>query len=237
MLRGSGVHRGAQHNFSQKVESKQDLKADDIIDFAVNNFDERLETDGCYLAPDERSRGQGIVVAEERDRVWRLSSLMATQLAPTIQPEAVEAQVTADFSTLNFKVVGTIDLITVSQAIRDLKSATKSRSKGDQHKDFQITTYAALYFALKKQMPTSLGLDVLVDLKKGPKLQQLETTRTVEDFTVWFNRIIAFDEAIKSGNFPPTNGQNWWCSPRWCGYWEDCSYISSSERSRVLEGD
>lgn len=234
MLRGSGVHRSSQHNFSQKIETREDLKATDISDFAVNDFDERLEKDGCYLAPSERSRGKGIVVAEERDRVWRLSDLLATALAPQIQPAAVEAQVTAAFDQLGFTVQGTIDLITDKQVIRDVKSAVKSRSKGDEKTDFQLTTYGALYYALYKRMPAGLGLDVLVDLKRGPKLQQLETVRTLEDFVTWVKRIEAVDAAIRAGNFPPTNPQNWWCNPKWCGYWEDCIYLSDSERSRVL---
>jgi len=27
--------------------------------------------------------------------------------------------------------------------------------------------------------------------------------------------------AIKTGIFPPTNPDSWWCSEKWCGYWDD----------------
>lgn len=234
MLRGTGIHRASQHNFSQKIESHQDLKISDISDYAISEFDTRINKEGVYLAPDERSRGMNVVVSEERDRVWRLSNLFGKSLAPIIQPISVEAKVSAEFDSLGFTVEGTIDLITIEKAVRDIKSSVKSRSKGDQHSDFQLTTYAALYYALNKEMPSSLGLDVLVDLKTSPKLQQLETTRTLQDFIVWFAKIEATHKAITAGNFPPTNSQNWWCNPRWCGYWEDCKYISDSERSRIL---
>jgi len=232
MIRGSGVHGGAAHNFRQKKDSHQDLKKQDIVDKAVAVFDEIYENEGCTLAPEEKSRGKGIVIGEERDRVWRLSELQADDLAPTIQPVAVEQTIIADFPSLGFKVRGTLDLKDSRNVIQDLKSSTKKRPAADVHKDFQLTTYAALDFTLTKKMPAGLKLNVLVD-KKRPELQILETARDMQDFETWFRTIKAVDAAIRAGIFPPTNKHNWWCSPKWCEYWADCIYWSESERSRI----
>lgn len=233
MLRGTGVHAGAAHNFRQKIESHQDLKRDDIIDVSIASFDNKLEEEGCTLAPEEKSRGEKTVIGEERDRVWRLAALQADQLAPLVQPVAVEQTIIANFDTHGFKFRGTLDLKDELRKIIDIKSARKKKPKNEQHKDFQLTTYACLNFIATKQMPSSLELNVLVD-KKTPEMQILTTTRTVEDFEVWFRYVVAVDKAIRAGVFPPANKSDWWCAPKWCEYWTDCIYWSDAERARMV---
>lgn len=234
MLRGTGVHAGAKHNFRQKIESHEDLKSQDIIDYSIATFDGRFKEQGVTLAPDEKSRGQGIVVGEERDRTYRLSELYADKFAPAIQPVSVEQTIEAEFPSKGFKLHGTTDLKDTREIIIDLKSSVRKRSKGEQHKDFQLTMYAALDFTLHKKMPAGCELVVLVDKKSGAEVQTLSTTRTVQDFAAWFRYIEAVHDGILKGVFPPTNKANWWCSPKWCGYWADCQYWSDSERSRVI---
>jgi len=233
MLRGTGVHAGAKHNFRQKIESHEDLKGDDIIDFSIATFDDRLKNEGVSLAPDEKSRGEGIVVGEERDRVHRLSTLYADDFAPVIQPVSVEQTIEAEFPSKGFKLHGTLDLKDTREIVIDLKSSVRKRSKGDQHKDFQLTMYSALVFTLEKKMPAGAELVVLVDKKSGAEVQILPTTRTVQDFAAWFRYIEAVHNGITKGVFPPANKADWWCSPKWCGYWFDCQFWSDSERSRV----
>jgi len=231
--RGTGVHAGAKHNFRQKTETHEDLKQQDIIDFSVSAFDERVKVEGVSLAPAEKSRGLGIVVGEERDRVFRLSELYADDYAPGIQPVSVEQTIEAEFPSKGFKLHGTLDLKDERQVVVDLKSGTKKRSQGDQHKDFQLTMYTALDFCHLKKMPAGAELVILVDKKSGAEVQSLPTTRTVEDFEAWFRYIETVHDGIMKGVFPPADKSQWWCHPKWCGYWFDCPYWSDSERSRV----
>lgn len=232
--RGSGVHAGAKSNFRQKVESHEDMKAQDIVDISVAAFDDRVKAEGVTLSPDEKSRGQGIIVGEERDRVDRLSRLQAEDFAPIIQPVSVEQTIEADFPSKGFKLHGTLDLKDTRQVVVDIKSSVRKRSKGDQHKDFQLTMYSALDFTLHKKMPAGAELVVLVDKKSGAEVQVLPTTRTAQDFEAWFRYIETVHNGIRKGVFPPADKSNWWCSPKWCGYWFDCPYWSDSERARVI---
>ena len=232
--RGSGVHAGSKLNFRQKVESHEDLSSSDIIDCSIAAYDERVKTEGVTLAPDEKSRGLGLIVGEERDRVWRLSELYADDFAPVIQPVSVEQTIEAEFPAQGFKLRGTLDLKDKRQIVVDIKSSVKKRSKGEQHKDFQLTMYSALDFILNKKMPAGAELVILVDKKSGAEVQVLPTTRTAEDFEAWYRYILTVHDGITKGVFTPTDKRNWWCGPKWCGYWSDCIYWSDSERSRVI---
>ena len=233
MLRGTGIHAGAQFNFRQKKESHEDLSAKKIIDYSVAIFDTRYDSEGVTLAPDEKSVGRNIVIGRERDRVWRLAELQAEKFAPTVQPIAVEQTIVAEFPHLGFNVRGTLDLKDDEEIITDIKSSTRSMTKGDQHKDFQLTNYSVLDFILNKKFSKGCRLAVLVD-KKKPDVQILHTTRDEQDIDTWLRTVKEIDKAIRAGVFPPANKRDWWCSPKWCGYWFDCPYWSDSERSRVI---
>jgi len=232
MLRGTGIHAGAQFNFRQKRESHEDLASKKIIDYSIAIYDARYNNEGVTLAPEEKTIGRNKVVGQERDRVWRLAELQALRFAPTIQPVSVEQTIEAEFPSLGFKVRGTLDLKDETEIITDIKSSVKSRTKGDVHKDFQLTNYFALDYILNKKFAKGCRLAVLVD-KKKPDIQILDSVRAEDDLDTWVRTIKEIDKAIRAGVFPPANKVDWWCSPRWCGYWFDCQYWSDSERSRV----
>jgi len=233
MLRGTGVHAGAHFNFRQKVDSHEDLKAKDIIDYSIAVYDNKYSEEGIILAPKEKTIGKNKVLGQERDRCWRLSELQAEKFAPTVQPIAVEKSIEADFPEHGFKVRGTLDLKDDKNIITDVKAGTKKRTVRDVHKDFQLSMYYALDMIFTGTSADGVRLAVLVD-KKSPEVQLLESFRTDEDFVAWFKTVVEFDKAIKAGVFPPCNKAEWWCSPDWCGYWVDCEFWSDSERARFL---
>ena len=39
--------------------------------------------------------------------------------------------------------------------------------------------------------------------------------------SMWQNMVLQIAQQMKTGNAPP-NPNGWWCSPKWCGYWDLC---------------
>lgn len=237
MSRGTGVHKGAEANFKQKINSHEDLPVADIIDASVAGFEEAIEREGfgLWLNPDEKAMGKNVVVANEMDTTIDLSTLFATELAPTIQPDLVEVQGVVDViksdnkdEALQFK--GWIDVVE-KHKIHDLKTSGRAKPKGEAHASFQLTSYAALYFNATGHWPEELELDVLVNTKK-PKLQVLVTTRDRDDLEAWMETILGVHAAIKAGVFPPAPIGSWKCSPKWCPAWTSCKYVSKSSDRR-----
>jgi len=232
MSRGRGVHKGAEKNFVQKKDSHADLPVDDIIGTAVAEYEKSLDSDGfgLWLSPNEKSAGKTKTVGAEKDRTVRLSKLFAEDLAPDIQPDIVEAKGRIRVIP-ELEVIGYID-VAQEDRIHDLKTGKKSKTAKDIHSDFQLTTYAGIYYHATGRWPKGLEMDVLIDTKT-PKVQTLKTERDRADLGAWLEVVLSVYNAIKAGVFPPAPIGSWKCASNWCPAWSSCKYVSSSVDRRL----
>jgi hypothetical protein len=74
----------------------------------------------------------------------------------------------------------------------------------------------------------------LVDLKT-PKTVTATAEMTDNNCAAALDRITVAAKSIETGLFPPST-DGWWCSKKWCGYWDTCPYGSRSQVS-VSTGD
>ena len=128
---------------------------------------------------------------------------------------------------LDVPFVAFLDLIEEDadgQTIIDLKTTKKSYSQKDADGSPQMTCYGLLTFLETSDVPR-LGLEVLVR-NKSPRLQQLETSRTEDDFVRFWNLARAVREAIVAGVHYPSPG--WQCSG--CEYAEQCRLWGSESK-------
>jgi hypothetical protein len=88
-LKGTGLHRAAETNMRQKIDSHVDLPAREIVDAAVSAFETQVHG-GLSLTDEEMGRGASIVVGEAKDDVAELADVHARQQAPDYQPILVE---------------------------------------------------------------------------------------------------------------------------------------------------
>jgi hypothetical protein len=231
--RGSGVHTGARTNFDQKKETRVDLPKKEIVEASAEAFDDRInntEGFGLWISPPEKKIGRKKVIGEEKDRTVALAGLFSDKMAPTVQPDIVEAkgevQITKDLS-----FVGFIDLIE-QERVRDLKTSAKSYNPNNTHQDFQLTSYAVLYRASQGSWPKALVHDVLVSTKT-PKYQVLQTVRDEGDARAWLEIVVAIYNQIQAGVFMPAVPGAWKCSKKWCPAWGSCRYVSRSADRRL----
>jgi len=230
--RGTGVHKGAEHNFSQKIESREDLPKAEIVDAAVAGFDDSLERGDLLLSREEKSKGKNVIVGDARDATARLAGVLADDLAPTLQPILVEER--AEISIGPTNLLGYIDLVTEDEVIHDLKTSAKSPVETDVAKSGQMTAYTGLYAAVFKRWPQGAAMDYLVDTKT-PKAVTIQTARTKEDVEAWLKVVEAVLNGIEAEIFLPAPEGSWACSERFCGYWATCPYVSGSARKRVID--
>lgn len=229
MLKGTGLHRGAERNFRQKIDSREDLPASDIIDAAVAGF-EAEQANGVLLAPDEAARGATVVLGEAKDAVVALAKAHAEMQAPEYQPVFVEQSIRLTLPG-DRDLLGVIDLADDQRRVVDMKTAGKRKSQGDADGSTQLTVYAALHQAATGTMPSLVRLDTLVSKKKGIERQAVDSHRGEPDFAALANRINAVAAAIDAGVFPPTTPGAWWCSAKWCGYHATCPYINAQRKA------
>jgi hypothetical protein len=226
MLTGTGVHAGAEVNFTQKIESHEDMPASDIVDAAVAGFESRSAGDGYMLTDEEATVGAKKVLGEARDQVAQLAGLHAKEQAPDYQPVVVEHLTRILLPNATHDLLAITDLRDNRGRVVDFKTAAKKPSKGTADDSVQLTIYSAAHAVDNRgHLPGSLRLDVLTKTKTPARHIQ-DTTRTPRDLQCLANRVNATLAAMQSGIHPPGPADAWWCGPKWCGYATTCRYCN-----------
>jgi CRISPR/Cas system-associated exonuclease Cas4 (RecB family) len=226
MIKGSAVHKGAELNWKQKIETKTDLPKNDIVDLAVIALEEKARED-LFLSDEEKTVGKDKLVGAAKDSVVSIAGIYAESMAPTIQP--LHSELLIDTNISGYAVKTIIDLVDDKNIIRDMKVTGKSKSQSDVDSSLQLTFYALAWYSMSGEIPGGLIIDNLVE-KKTPEYKTISTARTDTDIFRAMRTIEQMAKALQSGVFlPPAEGA-WVCSPKFCGYYGSCEYTKSGAR-------
>lgn len=228
-LAGQGMHSAAEANYKQKIITQEDLPIDDIKDAAATGFMSRLQRDGVFVARDDMPSAKKIL-GEGKDKAVRLAAFAREVVMPNVQPVMVEEKIRIAVDGLDVDVLGIIDVTDNNGMIIDSKTSGKSWNRARVDEEEQPTVYRELFRVRAGHYPAGFRFDVLVDLKKEPKLQQFEAERTEQDWKIWLQKAKRMRHAINAGVVLPALAGSWWCSAKWCGYWGTCPHISNRRR-------
>jgi len=219
MMRGTCIHRSLAHNYLPKIESREDLPVEDVLDHFSTNFDEEAHITAWM--PDEdkgKVKDGGARVLEHYQEI----------VAPTTQPIDVERKFAVDLSWKDgeepkqavFK--GVIDLVTEKKELVDHKS-TKSTPKKPQgsHRQ-QLAGYVLGKEAVDGEKPNTARLDYLV-MTKEPKIVTFEMPITDGQKKFLLSQIPKVVKQMEAGpGYYTANRGNIYCSETGCGYWKIC---------------
>lgn len=232
MIRGTAVHAGAEHNFTQKVKSGSDLPVNEVVERAVDAVEQKVKHEGIELSEEEKSHGKTAVVDGIKLAAASLSVVMMKEVAPAIQPIGVEEKVRIELPEATRDLLAVLDIRT-PKTVEDFKTTARSKGKAAWEGDTQMTMYALTFRALTGKDPESVRVHELVNTKV-PKAVTHDLAFGIADYNPLVRRVNATLKGIESGNFPPTASGSWWCSPKWCGYWSSCPY-QNAERAAAAE--
>ncbi len=228
-LRGGAIHAGAEVNYRQKIETYQDLPIVDIQDASVEGFKASCEG-GFMLSAAEVSRGSKVVVAEAIDEVARMAKGYGELIAPCYQPLEVEERFEIPIAE-KWNLVGYIDWTGYAVDESEVRSVDLKTggTKINIERDLQTSIYALNFYKKHGFFPVS----VIEHLKPNVKIvrKPYETTHDesiIEPVTNRLNVFIAQADALLAGDQQPLPAPSgaWWCNPGWCGYWNDCPFVS-----------
>jgi hypothetical protein len=230
MLVGSGTHGAAEVNFKQKITSGVDLPVADFKDAAATRFRQEAEKSGVSVPRDELPALKRLL-SDGRDRAIRFAECMAKEVAPTIQPIAVERMITIQDPSLPIPWVGVIDVATDTTLV-DWKTAGKKWPAGRENRETQMTVYNQMY-QFEYGLSPELGFGVFSDnTKSGALYDYRMTERTSDDWKALCRGAETMIRMIQADLFPPCPPGSWNCSQTYCGLWVVCPHIS--ERLRRL---
>lgn len=233
---GRGVHHAVELDLTEKMANAVLLPTEQIVDLARDGTLASMEESGLSLEEhDTIAVAKGFAV----DKAVRLAQLHHAELAPELQPVAVERKFRVELKGYPYDLVGVIDVEEerewthgdaggIVRVVRDTKTSAKSPAKDAADTSSQLTFYAAGKLALDGVLPDKLVLDTLVDLKRGPEIRYSETTRDMADVQMLLRRVERATQVIQAGAFMPANpATDWYCSAKWCGYHSQCPFASA----------
>jgi len=222
---GTGTHKVANLNLGHKKEKGVLLAEDEVTDAARDEI-KGLWQQGVNLVGDEKTIGAKKLKGQATDDGVRLSRLHHREVAPDIEPVNMERLFKIELKNQPMDLMGRMD-VEIKDGIRDLKTSAKAPSKDDVRVDDQLTVYSLARKIETGKIPSELQMDYLVKTQKE-KYVPMPTERTQPDLDRIVRLLDATIKDITAGHFMP-NPNGWWCSKRWCGYWDRCSFFSGRE--------
>jgi hypothetical protein len=204
----------------------------EAADLAATALDRELQGE-VMLTGEELQLGAARAYGQVKDHVVASSKFYVRTVAPKFYPLNVEHRVEVRPRQMSLVYHGQYDLVTLGRnggrVVRDLKTGTRAPRANAADMSQQLDMYALLHSAEHGSLPESMALDYVVRDRRGiVSHHALETTRSPEDLEAMVLKLGRAVDAVRKGVFLPANPQfDWWCSPRWCGFWSTCPFVGS----------
>lgn len=209
---GTSIHAAIEWFQRERMAGRTPQVAQAVSIFEADWFAQNMEP---LVFPDK----------ESRESLKEKGALMLPAYLETVGPAlpvAIEEPFEVDLydpetgEDLGVRLKGFVDLVEEGNVLADVKTAGRALENGGLERHLQLSTYALVFLLLHGSIPR-LRLDMIMKTKV-PRVDRLETTRSLPDLA-WTSRLIARTaRAIEQGHFFPN--PSWRCSE--CEYFQNC---------------
>jgi len=226
---GISVHKGVESDLRSKLDNKTLLSTEEIKSIVSDNVKGIWE--GGMMLSEEEAKAVKKTFGETTDQAVTLATLHHDELAPELNPLAIEERFVIELDGWPIDLSGTKD-VREPDCLRDTKTSKRSPSQ-DAARSMQMAMYSLAEHNAGRGMPKKVCLDFLVKTKTS-KLVTVEAVPDNSWITPLLRRIERFIEiidAVKSGKqaFTPAQPDDWSCSRRYCGFSHDCLFFSGRD--------
>lgn len=211
MIKGRALDEASNLHYMSVALSAGGLSQAEFVDQAVTTYDDQItQVENESLI--EKGVGKDELVIASR----AYHTDIATKITPRSKDD-IQKRTQKDIGGV--EVVGIVDLIITSKVgpwITDTKLKGKKPSESEVERSIQLTTYSLL-----EEVPRT---SLLVVNSKG----QTNVVKAPPKLPSDYDRITNFYQNtlvnIEKGVAVPAPPGAWWCSDKWCGYWERCPF-------------
>lgn len=236
-ITGKGVDSAVNHNLDTRINTGKPAEEAEVLDLARDTVKAEWENGVAEDADYKRSGGR-LAQGRAIDDAVRLAELHYRDVAPLLDPLAVQREWVIDDAASGAQLVGTIDVLNRAKQrvqIIDTKTGKRSPNESVAYTSLQLTGYAlALVVIDKEPAPVSVGLDYLVKTETA-KYVPVRAERHLADFAHLAERLRRAEEIRKAGAFQPAPLDAWWCSADWCGYHSTCRFARKPKSVAVAD--
>ena len=251
LLRGRAAHHAAEENYRRKpFYDGEDLPVEAVEDLARDDFVAALHAPHAIGASygdryDDPKAARGAAQDDAVTAARLYHERIGTQVQPVTyraadQGDRLRTQVAAelrfevpDSPVLPVPLVGVIDVVENvdgQHLIRDEKITGRTPERGAEHVSLQASFYELGYRAWRSRASAGQVFDHVV-LKKSPEVVTRATARGEHELDQVVERIQLRVIQTEREIYPPTSPDNWWCSARWCGYYDSLCPFGRRARS------
>lgn len=222
MAVGSGVAAGAARDNRNRIVLGIGLPVSEIVEASVAAYAQELAESDCPEGGHERGRGE--------DQTASAAECYARDVAPQMRDViAAEEPMLAEMGDV--EIAGTPDVITRA-GIGDTKVGQPwTLERVDRSR--QLSGYSILHWGRWGRLPGRVWIDSVSRSRRGFQATRWFSTRTERDCLAFLQTARSVQEAIQAGTALPAPEGAWWCSRRWCPWWQQCPHVSR----RVSDGD
>lgn len=216
---GKGTHRAIELDLGQKLAWGRLLETAEVKEIARDALVAEWDREPPIVHDKDPDKG------EATDLAVALATLHHTKRAPAIEPIALEQAFLIAVPGLAHDIVGVKDIETGGQII-DTKTSGKSPREDAIERSIQLPAYH-LQATLAGHPEKTVVLDYLVKTRI-PDIRSLPPVALdASDHHRFLRRVELASKVVTSGIFQPADpDKSWWCSQKWCGYWEQCEFGS-----------
>lgn len=211
---GSAIHRPLEVNFKQKINTRQDLPTEQMID----EFSAAFEVETQEVEPNaffETDKG------ETKDLGVRMISVYHNTMSPRIQPLHTELRFEGKLNDggetdLEVTLSGQIDLIDSSHTLIDHKTTSRTPSSISEGYVLQQTSY--------KLLAETHGIEIVdnrIDYLIKKKQPEVKSFRVEPQKPFLFNILAVLIQSVKNETYVP-NRTSMLCSRKLCSFWMVC---------------
>ena len=218
MIKGTAVHRGAEVTHKNTIATGNLMGLVEATQAVSDSFDQKK----VDIENWEDENPDHI-----KDKALKAFTVYYREAVPHIKPLKVEHTFAKKIGTVPFR--GVIDLVDsvkeeafvdgvqpMVEVVSDLKVTGMRWPEQRVRQSAQLTFYAYVENTFR------VRYDFILEQKSGIKYDKNRSVRTAHDFKMLIEDVEATDDMIKKGFFPRCDGTNWWCTPKFCGYYERC---------------
>lgn len=218
--RGSALHEARAFRLRAKMGN---LSADaiDAYDVAKHWISEREIDDSSE--PLRRNMNRDLELGVMADR----------EFVDNLDPVLVEAEVIAQPAGRGFQIKGRIDTITRIKPTKfrviDLKTTGRKPSPEAAMSSTQLTGYCLLSRAT--DFTTDEAELQYLCFAKEVTTDTQPAVRTLEDYQSFLDKVEAVAKQLEAGIMTPAVDGTWWCSRKWCKFYQICKYPTKQAKS------
>lgn len=220
MIKGTAVHRGAEVTHRQTIATGSPMGLAEATQAVSDSFDQK-KTD----IEDWEDENPDVI----KDKALKAFTVYYREAVPGIKPVKVEHTFAKKIGVVPFRgVIDLIDSVKEEVVVRDgeaqpmIEVVSDLKVTGARWPEQRVRQSAQLTFYAYVENTFRVRYDFILEQKSGIKYDQNKSIRTAHDFKLLVEDVEEIADMIKKGIFPRCDGTNWWCTPKFCGYYERC---------------